>query len=236
MSDFINWLQDKGIIDAINALTTVVLAVFAAVQLYHIQSERKERLRTAYAASWIEFWRLWTISENWRQTDLIQSAERQLFVPDQIRPVDWGSVLAIVGQLGQLPARFMGSAYAMAGTAADSGALLQQMADRLKRKIAEAANDAERTEIRDKFLPLLQEREVKTKESARQAADTFEDGLKAAPKWLQKQRVDLEGLVSPMAVRLGEEIAKRNPTSAPLGRAGRWIGKLLGRGAGWLNP
>jgi hypothetical protein len=236
MTELIKWLQGQGILDAINSLTTVVLASFAAVQLLQVRLDRRERLRIAYAAAWIEYWRLWTISENWKQTDLVEGASRGLYLPDHIRPSDWGSVLAIIGQLGQLPARFVGSAYAMAGTAADSGALLLRMTEQFSSKLVKATTPEEKQLVRDKFTDLLKERERLTKEAARQAADTFEDALKAVPKWLKTERVDLTGLSSPMAERLRVEVAKMKPRSAPLGRPGRWLGEPFRRIGAWLDP
>ena len=74
MGDAINWLQDLGIIDFVNAATTVVLALFAFAQIWSARMEQRGRVRAAYDGAWIEFWRLWSISETWRLQDLEEAA------------------------------------------------------------------------------------------------------------------------------------------------------------------
>src|SRR5690348_6694808 len=129
MTEMFKLLKDSGLLDFINACTTVVLALFAFAQLRQTERQRREQLRTAYGALWVDYWSLWTVSENWNRSDLEHLAQIGLFRPDEVLPQDWGSLLPLLGQLGTQSARFGGAAYAIAANAADAGRHLQRLVD-----------------------------------------------------------------------------------------------------------
>src|SRR5690606_7853850 len=157
-----------------------------------------------------------------------------IFDPDEILPVDWGAVLPLFGQLGMQSARFGGSAYATANNAAFQGRYIQKLLVEREQQLESASNTDHANAITAKFeVPLARAME-KTHSLVRDAADTFEDALKSAPRWLQKEKIDLEGLESPLAKRLIPQIEKSR--KAPLGTLGRKIGQHLSRFSLWLNP
>jgi hypothetical protein len=208
MLDLIAWLQGTGVTDVINASMTVVLASFAAVQLLQLRRARREHLRTAYGAMWVEYWRVWTVSESWRKDDLEGRSRLGLFSPSQIRPSDWGNILPLLGRLGMQPARFVGMAYAFVDNAARSGEYLIRLVQE-RNELVDAAKSAE--DVQDvfaRFKDPVAEAVERTRVLAHMAADSFEDGLKSAPKWLHKETIDLSGLKSELAERLGARFSK----------------------------
>lgn len=236
MTDFIDWLQDKGIIDVANALTTVVLAVFAAVQWVTTAVDRRGRIRAAYSSAWIEFWCLWSVSETWRQEDLEEAAEVGFLQPDRILPSDWGGLLSVLGPLGALPSRMIGTAYGMASLAAERGAVLSRLVEERSRQLGCVTTDAEKAAIKEKFAPAIAEQLGKARQFALQAAETFEDSFGSMPRWLKREKVDLTGLSSAFATQVRERAAQRLGRTSPLGVVGRVVGRRLRRFAGWLDP
>lgn len=206
MIDLIKYLQDRGVLDFINAFTTVVLALFALVQLRQNERQRDDQLRTAYGALWVEYWRLWTVSDNWTKSDLIQLEQVGLYRPEEILPQDWGALLPLLGQLGTQTARFGGTAYAHAALAATTGLYLQRiLAEREER--LENLKDAEKAqEVFTEFKEPLQSAQTKARRLAAESAVLFEDALKSAPKWLQDEKVNFEGLDSDFARRLALQV------------------------------
>ncbi|MBL8999201.1 MAG: hypothetical protein JNL44_18165, partial [Gemmatimonadetes bacterium] len=82
--EFIAWLDDRKVLDAINALMTVALVLFAGVQLWRTEIERRERVRAAVGGFWIEYFRLWRVSKSWTDLDLTSLAYVDLFDPEEI--------------------------------------------------------------------------------------------------------------------------------------------------------
>lgn len=226
----------KGYVDLANALTTVVLAVFAFVQLVTIAVDRRDRIRTAYASARIEFWRLWSVSETWRQLDLEEAAEIGFFEPRRILPPDWGGVLSVCGQLGTLPARLIGIAYGYASLAAERAVVLVRLVEERSRQVDSATSDIEKAAIKVKFAPPISEQLSKARKFAHQAAETFEDSFGSMPRWLKRERVDLSGLSSEFAVQVRERASKRLVQNPPLGVIGRVVGRCLRACASWLDP
>ena len=105
MTQLINWLQEQGFVDFVNAFTTVVPATFAGVQLWRLFVNRRDRVRAADSAAWIEFWRMGTIQKMWQHADLIEAAEFRLFRPNNILPPDWSGLVSTFGPLGTASSR-----------------------------------------------------------------------------------------------------------------------------------
>src|SRR5206468_4559174 len=56
------------------------------------EEDRREREDVAYAAVHAEYFRLWTVSEQWRMAELANPAVVATMSPDDILPRDWASL------------------------------------------------------------------------------------------------------------------------------------------------
>ncbi len=170
---------------------TVAVAVLAAVAILKTlwddskrrierEEDRREREDVAYATVHAEYFRIWTVSEYWRRSDLTDPGTVATMSPDDILPRDWASLTHNLAQLGYLPADIGGFALALAHDAnRQARALFQEvMAYQQMRP-----NDARGArEYDEKHKPRLKEAETTLKKSASDAANTLEDALAhAAP-------------------------------------------------------
>jgi hypothetical protein len=220
--DAIGWLERHSILDAINAFGTVALVFFALVQIWRTEVERRERIRAAVGGFWIEYFRLWRVSNSWEERDLTSDLYAGLFDPDEILPPDWGALLPLIGALGALPARLGGLAYAYAADAASEA----RLARRYAQSIQELSQSDQRTELaikhHDRLYATMQEAIERAQRKARLAADSLEDAISAAPRWSTKTRFEPELLRSGPGRALVERIEQRN-AALPLWR------RVLGR-------
>ncbi len=217
---FIGWLKNTGTLDFINALMTVSISGFALVQLMVSARDRRSRMRTALGAFWVEYWRVWTVSERWRKEDLEYLDRAGLFNPDEILPPDWGVVLPLLGELGPMPARLGGLAYSLAAHAAEHGRAFQRLKD--TEKIL-AKQNASAEDFR-KLSQLRADAAGHARTKARLAADTFEDALACVPRWAKVMKFDPDLLKSEPGRKLAAQILERNARRRWWHRVRNWFG------------
>jgi hypothetical protein len=193
------------VFDAINASTTVVLAAFAFVELWASRSQRRENLKAAHGAVWVEYWRVWTVSENWRREDLENLVRLGIFDPEEILTPDYGALLPLLGALGQLPARLGGAAFAIAANGATQGRLLRRLVEERDAQWSEGAG-TKAEEIQKKFAKPIADAQRAARKNAREAATILEDALEAVPGWLKVMQIDLSVAKSNFGKRTHEQL------------------------------
>ncbi len=170
---------------------TVAVGVLAGVTIFKAfwddrrrqkerEEDRREREDVAYATVHAEYFRIWTVSEQWRTATLVNPAVIETMSPDDILPRDWPSLTHNLAQLGYLSASIGGFALALAHDASTHArALFEEV-----RAYQQARPDdpAEAVKFDQMHMPGLVGAEKILKELATEAAKTLEDGLAhAAP-------------------------------------------------------
>ncbi len=206
MLPLIEWLRKVGILEFVNALMTVSISVFAVVQLVIDRRERRTRKMAAISAFWVEYWRIWTVSQRWKQEDLDQLDRSDLFIPEEILPPDWGAILPLLGELGPMAARLGGLAYSFAAQAADHGRALQRLRKTELLMLEHGADD----EMMKRFNAKRFETIEHVRSKARLAADTLEDALACVPKWAKVMKFDAELLKSDPGKKLAAQVLEQN--------------------------
>ena len=232
--------QGANLLDWLTALSTVALTVFAAVQLYQIRVEHRNRARAAFGGAWVEFWRIWTTSANWQRDDLVSQAEQGLLRHDAILPLDWGAMAPLVAQLGMQPARLAGMAYAHAQNAASQAIALQLHAEEWEELYPQFLGMGQRPEDLDQYQPYIttaRQLESAVRQYARRAADDFEDALASAPAWLRIEKWNGEGLKGETARRLEDQFGRvARERRSVLWRLRLWAATVLQRAAAAVLP
>src|SRR5688572_25584627 len=95
----IEWLQRHGVLDFINATTTVVLAAFAFVELRRARHAERAVIRAGYGLLSMTAHRVYTVAEGWRQESILLEIRHGVFKPDAIVPDDWATVAPVIAQL-----------------------------------------------------------------------------------------------------------------------------------------
>jgi len=139
------------------------------------EEDKREREDVAYAAVHAEYFRIWTLSEQWRRAELANPAVVATMSPDDILPRDWASLTHDLAQLGYLPANIGGFALALAHDASrHARALFEEvMAYQQMRPNDPKAAD----KFDQEHTPRLIEAENVLKKLATEAARTLEDAL-----------------------------------------------------------
>jgi len=180
-------LSDQPTFVAIaEVISSAVIAAFAALQWWLSRTAENARKAernadqlaqadAAYAAVYAEYFRLWTVSEQWRGADLTDPAIVASLSPEDVLPRDWASITEHLGQLGYFPA-FLGSfGLALAFDAGKYATALfgEVMAlDQLKH-----ANPAAAAALTTQHLPRLQSAEKTLKDLTTEAERILQDAL-----------------------------------------------------------
>jgi hypothetical protein len=218
----VNWEQASTIVQAGSA---VVVAWFAGQQIYIHRRDRRERLRTAFAVIFAEFWRLSSIHATWDHYGPTELACQGALVPDDLLPREWTSIVKMLGEVSSDTA--MGGAIAYQGVG-DAALFARQLVYRVDRdpadsKIAELDKDIRR-HLSD-------------------AVDLYADALRSAPPWLKDHPVGLSDPISRMGkvIQRGivnDKVALMQPRlhRRRFGKSGTWSAGILTRLAAWLDP
>lgn len=97
--DLISFLQSHGVLDFINAFTTLVLAAFAFVELRRARAAERSSLAAAYGVLTITYVRMWAVAHAWRTETVMKEIRAGVFDPNAIVPAEWGTLIPIIGQL-----------------------------------------------------------------------------------------------------------------------------------------
>jgi len=212
------------VLSAINALMTVSLVLFAAVQIWRTEVERRERTRSAVGSFWVEYFRLWRVSNAWAEVDFNDPTQLELFDPEEVLPPEWGAVLPLLGSLGAFSARLGGLAYAYAADAAAAARRASHLAKSLQSVETKGYSHSHLPSrvklLQDQLAASLAEARLKS----RLAVDTIEDALAAAPRWATRSQVDPAVIKSEPGRKLVERVEKRR---ASLPRWRRILGRVL---------
>jgi hypothetical protein len=161
---------------AVLAAVTILKTVWDDYQRKEKREEdRREREDVAFATVNAEYFRIWTVSQQWQAADLTSAAVVATKSPDDILPRDWPSLTHNLAQLGYLPAHIGGFALALAHDASTHARALFTEAvlyDQQRPADAEAA-----AAFQKEHLPRLREAEATLKDLATEAARTLEDAL-----------------------------------------------------------
>src|SRR5688500_5826078 len=111
-------MRDNGVLDFVNAFTTVVLASFAFIELRRARNAEREKTTAGYGALAMTYYGVLNVSSAWREEAILNHIRAGVFDPTAIIPKDWGALVPIISQLGPRPARLAGYAYTMATTTA----------------------------------------------------------------------------------------------------------------------
>ena len=65
----------------------------------------------AYSIVRAEWWRVWALSSDWNNEDLLLLAATDLLDPDIVLPLDWSAATASAAVMGIFPARWVASAF-----------------------------------------------------------------------------------------------------------------------------
>lgn len=224
----IAWLEDARILSAVNALFTLALVLFAGLQLWRAEMERRERIRAAVGAFWVEYFRLWRVSVAWTDPKLDLLIHAGVFDPQEVLPPDWGATIPLLGAMGAVPARLGGLAYAYAAESSAQAKLAVRcaaaLADHDRDSRGTPVENYRRDELNRAFEKVLADAKLKAKLSA----DTLEDALANAPAWATRMQVDISRMSSGPGRALVERIQAR-AKATPLWRriGGRLFPRLL---------
>jgi hypothetical protein len=178
------------LVTIVEIVSAAVIALFAVLQWWlskraeearraEREADRLERADTAYATVNAEYFRIWTVSQQWKAADLTSAAVVTTKSPDDILPRDWPSLTQNLAQLGYWPAHIGGVGLALAHEASRHARALFEEAvayDQMRPAGADAAAAFER-----EHLPRLRDAETKLKDLATEAANVLVDALAHAP-------------------------------------------------------
>lgn len=210
--------------EALRTVGEFGLLVFAVVQVFLQVRGDRERLRTAYAALYAEYWRLNALDMEWQRANLVEYAANHVLYPDVLVPQDWGTLIRLMGELSSGTAALGGFAYALLNDAIIA-------ARRLARLVADGVpSDAVRA------------LETECKDSLAQAVLCLNDAMRAAPTWLQRHQITVVDPQSRMGKRLEEGLLAER-SQAPVrrheprfGSLGAELGRRLASAGRWFNP
>ncbi len=202
------------------------LLVFAVAQVALQVSERRDRLRSAFAALYAEYWRLQALEIEWKKADLVAYATDEVLYPDVLVPRDWGTLIRLLGEISSATAALGGFAYASLNNAVTDA----------RRILNLVRGGATGTGLRNL--------ETECKDSLEQAVMCLNDAMRAAPSWLQRHEITVADPESRMgkalerrllegAGRLIDPAARHEPR---LGVVGKYVGRWLAAAGYWLNP
>lgn len=174
------------LVTVVDIVSTAVIALFAVLQWWlsrnaensrkaERQADQLERADVAYATVHAEWFRIWTVSEQWRASELANPAVIAAKSPDDILPRDWASVTQNLAQLGYLPAQIGGMGLALTHDASRHARALfdEVMAyNQMRPNAPEAA-----ARFDQEHMPRLLEAEANLKELASEAANVLEDAV-----------------------------------------------------------
>jgi hypothetical protein len=215
------------ILNSATAAATIVLAFFAAVQIWQARRESKERQRAAYASLYAEYFHLSSLSDSWADEDLVALARNDALRPEDMLPRDWGTLIRLLGEVGSETGALGGMAYdAVAETATRARTLIYLV----------------KTFPSDTVEMKAREYEKQIKKGIQVAAETFEEAMHQAPSWLTTHPVTIRDPRSEIGRKVQQtmlDTQKRlgGRRSEPrLGPVGVWVGRGIARVALWFDP
>lgn len=215
------------ILNSATAAATVVLAVFAAVQIWQVRRESRERHRAAFASLYTEFLRIQSLNDGWADEDLLALARNDGLQPDDMLPRDWGTTVRLLGEVGSATGALGAMAYQTVAEAATRARMLIYLVTRFPPEVVEKP---------------AREFEQQIKDGVRVAAETFQDAMHQAPAWLVTHPITIVDPNSEIGVKVQKAMleAQRRPSprrrDARLGPLGRLVGRLASRFALWCDP
>ncbi|HEX9346585.1 MAG TPA: hypothetical protein VF919_03350 [Gemmatimonadales bacterium] len=214
------------ILNSAIAVATVVLTLFAGVQIWQVRKESRERQRAAYASLYAEYFHLSALSDSWANEDLLELARNDALRPEDMLPRDWGTMIRLLGEVGSATGALGGMAYDAVAEAATRVRMLNHLVRNYPPGTADNVGRA---------------LEKRIKKGIAVAASTFEDAMHQAPAWLVTHPITIVDPKSEIGLSIQRTMieAQRVPLrrrNAILGPVGRFIGNVASRIAIWWDP
>ncbi len=215
------------ILNSATAVATLVLAFFAAVQIWQVRKDSRERQRAAFASLYAEYFHLSALSDHWAGEDLLELARNDALQPEDMLPRDWGTMIRLLGEVGSATGALGGMAYDAVAVAATRARMLNHLVKSLPPPVVEKP---------------ARELEKQVKNGIKLAAEAFGDAMRSAPSWLTTHPLVV---VDPQS-ELGRAVQRGMLAALPriggrrfearLGPLGRWLGRLASNVALWWDP
>ena len=187
-------------LEVVNAASTVIVAVFAVVQVGLAWMDRRDAMRTAAHVVMTEWQRLYFFLVWLKDEDLITLARHDRLLSSRVLPSDSALLSTSLATIGGAAAVYGGSAIAYAHQTASDIELLTYLA-RLP-----AANDPV-------AQAALRDTEGKIKKSFAEVVQLLEDAKNSAPRWVTHAKLDLGSPQSETGKGLCLVAAQRRPPS-----------------------